>query len=45
VKENGRWYEIDDDKVRDINMEQFNKEMKKTGSSNAYILFYSSLYS
>lgn len=45
VKESGKWYEIDDDKVRDINREEFKKEMNTTGSSNAYILFYSSLYS
>ena len=45
VKESGKWYEIDDEKVQDINSEQFRKNVLKKGSSNAYILFYSSLYS
>ena len=45
VKESGKWYELDDDKVTDINSEEFKRDVLKKGSSNAYILFYSSLYS
>jgi len=45
VKESGKWYEIDDAKVKELNTEEFKSDISKKGSSNAYILFYSSLYS
>jgi ubiquitin C-terminal hydrolase len=44
VKESGKWYELDDDKVKELNSEEFRRTLR-AGSSNAYILFYSSLYS
>lgn len=45
VKESGKWYELDDDKVREVNGEDFRRDIGKKGSSDAYIMFYSSLYS
>ena len=42
VKEKGHWFELDDEKVREVPAEAFKSEIR--GSSAGYILFYSSLY-
>ena len=44
VKESGQWFEIDDEKVSELNSNDFKTDLTKKGSSSAYILFYSSLY-